>query len=138
VNTPSPTRPWHLYVVAIYLLVAGLWTGGILLWTLTVRRTPLLPHLDVVSVGALMATACFAAGYALFRGSKFALLFIIAIPVLQWLAFARLYPDQVGPAGYSLDLAYFRQLPPLLLANLAFYAAIVLYALFLWKRKRLN
>lgn len=137
VASPS-RRPWHLKTAAIYLLANGLWVWGMLCYAVIVDGMPLAPYAVSIAYGLLIAAACFAAAYALYRGRKAAIACIVAIPVLKWLAFAHLLPDQVGMSDSSLDLAYLRQLPPALLMNLAVFGAMALYALYLLKTRRLS
>jgi hypothetical protein len=138
VEGASRRRPWHMWVVTFYLFVSGLWTSTGLVSGFVFNGVPLMPNLGIALSGLLMIAACFAGAYTLYRGSRLALLCIVLIPVVQWMGFALLFPGRVGISHFSINLDYFRQLPPLLLANLAFDGLIVLYALFLLKTRRLS
>lgn len=124
-------------VVTVYLVIAGFWTWIGLWWIILIHKTALIPNLGVLGRGACIAFACFASAYALYRRSRFAIPCIVAIPITQWLAFASMYPSRLGVTDTQVDFAYFRQLPPVLVANIIFYSVMTFYALWLWRRRNL-
>jgi len=85
----------------------------------------------------LIAIANFGGAYAMYRHSKLAILFVAAIPVIQWVGFSIIDPNHVGTTDFVIDAEYLRQLPPLLKANLVLGVAVVLYTIMLMKKRRL-
>jgi hypothetical protein len=138
-NTQRPASSWHMHVAMIYLVIAGLWAWVGLWRELILEKAPLsFAYLGVYCCVMLVAVACFAAAYAMYRRSKFAVPLIAIVPIAQWIAFAILIPEHAGVTDVAVDYAYIRQLPPMLKIDIAFYVALTLYALFLWRRGRLS
>ncbi|MDB6156710.1 MAG: hypothetical protein JWO04_416 [Gammaproteobacteria bacterium] len=130
--------PFHLRMIVAYLVIAGFWSWGWLCWLVIGLHAPVVQNFGTFVLGLVIATAIFASAYAIYRRSKFAVPLLAVIPILQWIAFARLLPTQVSPSDFSLDFAYIRQLPVALKADLIYYIPLVVYTAFLWKRGELS
>jgi hypothetical protein len=136
-NTVQRKMPWHMRLVIGYLLIAGAWTWAGMWWAILVKQIPIAANANVYGVGLVIALACFGAAYAMYRRNKLVIACIAIVPVAQWVGFAILSPHRVAATDFVVDINYLRQLPPLFVADIAFYIVLTLYAAMLWKRRAL-
>ena len=135
---PAFRPPWHMRVLTGYLVLAGLWTGGGLLWMALGNRRFLVLLPGACVCLALIAALSLGAAFALLKRSKLAIAALLAIALLQWADYALFFPGHEPLADYSIDLDYFRQLPSWLKATVGLYLAMAAYCLWLWKRRLLR
>ncbi len=127
-------KSWHMIVVTGYLALSGLWTWALLCYVVIWRKLPVGPNAFILFQLFLLSAAWYAAAYALYICSKFSIVAVAAILALQWSYMVYF----TGITGFSLDIHYIRQLPPLLLCNTVVQIAIVVYTACLWKIGRLS
>jgi hypothetical protein len=77
-------------------------------------------------VGFVGAFAFLGGAYGLYRGRRWAVLFLIAVIVVQFLILRILFPSLRGDV--IVDLDYFLQVPPRFLGNLLLSLGIAVYA----------
>jgi len=121
-----------------YLTVAGLWTWAGLWWVLSSGKSPFTHYPQIYVCGAGVAGLCFVSAFLMYIRSKVSILLIAAIPIAQWFAFKPMFPERFVFSEFETASDYFRQLPPALQFDIIFYIVLIIYALFLWKHRRLT
>jgi hypothetical protein len=135
-NKWRPMLPFHLRMIFTYLVIWGFWSWGRICWAVIVLHVSIAQN--ITKLGLAITAALFSSAYAFYRKSKFAVPLLLIVPVLQWIAFAMLLPDQVNPSNFYVDAAYFAQLPRPLKIDLACFVPLAIYTAFLWKRGELS
>lgn len=121
-----------------YLAVSGAWTWLGLWWTIISNGSVVGEFLRPLMAGFGISIASLLGAYLLYRGSRYGIASVAAVPVMRWLAFALTFPSQGAANDFIVDADFILRLPPMLLGGLVVDLLIAVYSGFLWRYGRLR
>jgi hypothetical protein len=118
-------RPWHSTALAAVLYIWALYMLGACL-----RATRYFP-IGVLLLSFSLPLLAGLGAYLLFTGNKLRFLPFLVLPIMQLWVATVLFPDQLNPRDWQLDIDYFFHFPLGTRIAVAFFAACAVYSLIL-------